>query len=160
MELGSHEGTPARLAVGTVNLPPELLVPMVSAAGFQGIYVDRFGYADDGSAVETQLRQILGVAPSFASPNDRLFFFDMRSYNEELRAEHPRSQIAALATVALRPLQTEWSTDSFHRESRDGLHFTRWTAQEQSRDRGGESVLEASRSGSLDDTRPAGGSDG
>jgi hypothetical protein len=130
---GAMKGRPRDWQSETVNLPPELLVPMVSAAGFQGIYLDRFGYADNGIAVESQLRRILGVAPSFPSPNARLLFFDMRSYNAQLRAEHPRSQIAALATVTLRPLQTEWSTDSFNRESRDGLHLTRWTAHAQAR---------------------------
>jgi phosphoglycerol transferase len=116
----------------TVNLPLSLVVPMVSAARFKGIYLDRYGYTDNGTAVDAQLRQILGAQP-FPSPNGRLEFFDMRAYNARFRSDHPRAQLAALAAVTLRPLQTVWSKDSFNTETRDGGSSTRWTADPRSR---------------------------
>jgi hypothetical protein len=129
---GAMKGRPRDWQSETMNLSPTLLVPMVSAAGFQGISVDRYGYADEGVTVETELRQTLDVAP-FASPNGRFLFFDLRPYDEELRTEQARSRLAALATVTLRPLQTKWPTDAFRGEARDGLHQRRWTAHPKSR---------------------------
>jgi phosphoglycerol transferase len=126
---GAMKGRPRDWQAETVNFPPTVLVPMVSAAGFDGIYLDRFGYADNGGAIEAQLGLILGVQP-FVSADGRLAFFDLRPYNRRLRLERSRAEIDALADVTIHPLRTAWSTDSFNKESRDGLHLSRWTSHE------------------------------
>ena len=44
------------------------------AAGYAGVEVDRFGYADNGAAVEAELRGLTSNAPR-VSPNGRLAFY-------------------------------------------------------------------------------------
>jgi phosphoglycerol transferase len=55
--------------------PPAALVEAVSAAGFAGIVIDRFGYDDKGQAIESALAAQLG-SPRATSPNNRFVFFD------------------------------------------------------------------------------------
>jgi hypothetical protein len=52
------------------------LVRDAKAAGFAGIYVDRFGYADGASKIEQQLTGEAGKPP-LVSPNGRLSFFQL-----------------------------------------------------------------------------------
>ena len=52
------------------------LVRDAKAAGFAGIYVDRFGYADGASRIEQQLTGEAGKPP-LVSPNGRLSFFQL-----------------------------------------------------------------------------------
>lgn len=129
---GAMKGRPRDWQSETVNFPPEVLVPMAAAAGFQGIYLDRFGYADGGAAVDKQVKRIADVVP-FTSADGRLAFYDLRAYARRLATEHRRSQLEALGAVTVRPVQTLWSTDSFQRAERDGLHWTRWTSHPQTR---------------------------
>jgi hypothetical protein len=129
---GAMKGRPRDWQAETVNLPATTVMPMVAAAGFQGVYLDRFGYSDDGEGIEKQLGLIIGVPP-ISSPDRRLAFFDLRSYARRLRAERSPSELAALADVTLHPVRTAWSTDSFNKETRDGLHLSRWTSRESSR---------------------------
>jgi len=57
-------------AGANLTRPTAELVPIVRAAGFAAILVDRLGYGDDGAAVEAELRQALGAEPE-RSPNNR-----------------------------------------------------------------------------------------
>ena len=45
---GAMKGRPADWAAELVGVPVADLVSRLAAAGFDGVYVDRFGYADDG----------------------------------------------------------------------------------------------------------------
>ena len=54
--------------------PPAQLVRSISNAGFAGIFIDRFGYADNGAALEAQLRSLLGSAPISDTRGRYLFF--------------------------------------------------------------------------------------
>jgi len=64
--------------------PPQTMLRTLAIAGFGGIYLDRNGYADHGTALEAQLARVLG-SPSVVSPNQRLVFFDLTAHNQELR---------------------------------------------------------------------------
>jgi hypothetical protein len=77
---------------------PEAL-PILSAVGFEGLYLDRFGYADNGAAAEAELRGLLGVEP-LASSDGRLLFFDLRGYTERLRRERTPAELEALRAGA------------------------------------------------------------
>ena len=77
-------------------------LPALSAIGFQGIEVARRGYEDGGRRVEAALRRLLGVEP-LVSPDRSRSFFDMRAYNDRLRATTPAPELAALREAALRP---------------------------------------------------------
>ena len=61
--------------------------PMVAAlvsAGFSGIYVDRFGYADEGAELESELADILSTTP-IVSSNQRFSFLSFANARGESR---------------------------------------------------------------------------
>jgi phosphoglycerol transferase len=74
-------------------------LPILSAVGFEGVYLDRFGYADNGAAAEAELRGLLGVQ-ALASSDGRLLFFDLRGYSDRLRRERPAAELEALRAGA------------------------------------------------------------
>lgn len=53
--------------------PAEMVVAL-ARAGFAGIYIDRFGYADRGALLESQLKRVLAEGP-IVSVNGRRSFF-------------------------------------------------------------------------------------
>jgi phosphoglycerol transferase len=62
---------------------PESMVQKLVFADFSGIYMDRFGYADNGAQCERDLTQVLGEGPVITSP--RLLFFSLENYKTTLR---------------------------------------------------------------------------
>ena len=54
--------------------PVDQMLLTIAATGFGGIYIDRFGYPDRASALESQLRSLLGGEP-IVSESGRLSFF-------------------------------------------------------------------------------------
>ena len=71
------------------ELPIPELVRTLSEVGFEGILVDRDGYADDGAAIVAALTAELG-ADSGARATDRQVFFDLRAAEREgLRPRGP-----------------------------------------------------------------------
>jgi hypothetical protein len=61
--------------------PLQEVLPAVAAAGFRGITIDRFGYGGPAGAasLEQELSQLTHATP-LVSPNGRLSFFDLGSY--------------------------------------------------------------------------------
>jgi phosphoglycerol transferase len=55
---------------------PAAMLEAVFAAGFDGVVIDRDGYADGAAALEAKLRGVLGVDPT-ASPDGQLSFFPL-----------------------------------------------------------------------------------
>lgn len=54
--------------------PTEAMLPRLTEAGFDGVYVDRFGYQDGGQRIESELAERLGVAPMVSADGRRAFF--------------------------------------------------------------------------------------
>jgi hypothetical protein len=117
-------GRPADWQADTAGAPPEQLAPSIAAAGFDGVYVDRFAYPDFGAALETELQLVVGSAP-LASSDQRFSFFDLRPYARQLRAETPPAELQALADATLRPVRTDWG-DGFAPRQQEGLDSSRW----------------------------------
>jgi phosphoglycerol transferase len=75
---GAMKGRPtSRWQQDLAALPPEEMIRELENAGFQGIYVDRNGYADNAAALEAELTRLLG-GPAVESPNNRLVYYDLR----------------------------------------------------------------------------------
>jgi phosphoglycerol transferase len=76
------------------------LVNGITAAGFDGLLIDRnaLGYGPLG--VEAKLTRILGEEPQI-SPDDSFSFYDLRAYRAELEATYTPEEIDALAEQAL-----------------------------------------------------------
>lgn len=92
----------------TAKPVPEM-VGTLAQAGFGGIYVDRFGYADSGAKVETDLAGVIGKPP-IVSENGRLAFFDMTEYERRMREQSPQGEWEARRQAALNPLLTVWQS--------------------------------------------------
>jgi phosphoglycerol transferase len=95
-------------------------------AGFRGLYLDRFGFADRGAQLEAQLQPLLG-APTLVSPNQRLVFFDLRPYQQQLKSKlGPAAWEHAEKTVM--PAHPSWEGGFYGSES-DGSNHWRWSSK-------------------------------
>jgi phosphoglycerol transferase len=87
---------------------PEM-VAAAALAGFDGIYVDRFGYADDGARLEGELTALTETKP-LVSNNERLSFFTLAAYREKLQKQFTAEQLAARREETLYPIMTKWGS--------------------------------------------------
>jgi hypothetical protein len=67
-----------------ISMPLPDMVKAMVCAGFSGIYLDRFGYADNGAQIERELSRAIDEGPLVAST--RLLFFSLTGYAKSLRA--------------------------------------------------------------------------
>ena len=63
--------------------PVEQMVKTLAESGFAGIYLDRFGFTDEGRGMESKLAALLGGRP-LVSHNQRLSFFSLAEYKKKL----------------------------------------------------------------------------
>jgi phosphoglycerol transferase len=73
---GAMRGRPEDWAATIVDKPAAEVVAAARHEGFVGILVDRLGYADDGAAIDAELRRALNAEP-LGSPNGRYLFFEL-----------------------------------------------------------------------------------
>jgi len=64
------------------SMPLREMVEALALEGFEGIYIDSFGYPDSGTELISNLSEILKMNP-LVSENRRLYFFDMKEYKIE-----------------------------------------------------------------------------
>jgi hypothetical protein len=122
-------------------LPLRLVLPAVTAIGFDGISIDRFGYSDGGKAIEAELSRRLRQRP-LTSPDGRLLFFDLRPFRRWLERQHTRPELSALRVAALHPATIRWN-DGFWPVEHKAQKTWRWSKR---RDVYFEVVNPASRS--------------
>jgi phosphoglycerol transferase len=123
---GGVKGRPTSDWQNGINQQPvATLVTAIAAAGFQGLWVDRFGYADGGLSIETELRRVVG-AEGFASGNGRMSFYDLRPFAERVRASGCAVGCPELVDVVLHPSRLELGQGFFPAESGSG-HVWSWT---------------------------------
>jgi hypothetical protein len=67
-------GDDPNVPISTEKVPD--MVRDLKSSGFAGIYVDRFGYPDGGTALEQQLAEATGAQP-LVSRDGRLSFFEL-----------------------------------------------------------------------------------
>jgi hypothetical protein len=84
--------------------PLPLILAGVSAAGFDGILVDRYGYADRAESLERELSRDLSVEP-LVNGSGRHSYFDLRPYAQRLRQSHSSGEIDGLKAAVLEPLR-------------------------------------------------------
>jgi phosphoglycerol transferase len=65
------------------TMPPADMLRVLVCAGFSGLYIDRFGYVDNGNEMEVKVSRLLGEGPVVA--NSRLLFFSFERYRAALR---------------------------------------------------------------------------
>ncbi|MGI8729230.1 MAG: hypothetical protein ACR2LK_04470 [Solirubrobacteraceae bacterium] len=106
--------------------PPQADVAALAAAGFEGIYIDRFGYGDRAAALEADLRRVTGAAP-LVSPNGRMSFFSLLGTQRSLSSRLDRGERRRLAQATLRPLVGSYGTGFYPPEPIPG-GTARWAA--------------------------------
>jgi phosphoglycerol transferase len=75
---GTMKGRPADLFYRSLATEPmDRQVEIARQLCFSGIYIDRRGYADNGAAMEVQLRQILGKPAALTSASKQQIFFGL-----------------------------------------------------------------------------------
>jgi len=98
------------------------------ASGFEGIYIDRFGYADRAAALERELSAITGVQP-LVSPNGRMSFFSLLGAPRSATSRLDPAQRAALRHATLRPLSATFGAGFYAAEPvAEGV--TRWARRD------------------------------
>ena len=110
------------------GLPTEGLVKTIVFGGFEGIYVDRFGYEDYGAAMEAELSKLLQTEP-LRSPNGRLLFYNLAGYRSQLRATYSESDWKAKQDLSLNPLLIDWKGGFSDYETLPGKTW-RWCSSE------------------------------
>ena len=63
--------------------PVEQMVKTLAQSDFAGIYLDRYGFSDQGSELESKLTYLLDSKP-LVSANQRLAFFSLAAYKKKL----------------------------------------------------------------------------
>jgi phosphoglycerol transferase len=87
--------------------PMDGFLQSVAFAGFQGIYLDRFGFAELGTQTEAELRRLVDPTP-LVSRDQRLVFFNLTSYAEQLRRRFTTAEWQAARERVLHPLTIAW----------------------------------------------------
>jgi phosphoglycerol transferase len=97
----------------------------ITTMGFDGIYIDRWGYADNGAAVEFEIRGATGLEP-MVSQDDRLVFFNLEPIADTLSGI-PDETRSAIAQTLTDPIQATYA-DGFQGVESDGLHSWSWAS--------------------------------
>ncbi|HEX6043947.1 MAG TPA: hypothetical protein VFZ22_05615 [Pyrinomonadaceae bacterium] len=109
-------------------LPVDQMCESLALAGFSGVYLDRNGYKDDDARIESQLRDVLQIAP-IVSENGRLVFYNLTDYDARLRQKYSDSEWQAKQELALHPVILDWKGGFYDLESSPEKNW-RWCANE------------------------------
>jgi phosphoglycerol transferase len=116
-----------QLASFASEAPAEFVEKLV-AAGFSGIYVDRYGYEDNGAALESKLSKVL-QANALTSPNGRLAFFNLSDFGSRLRQKYSDTEWEREKELSIHPLLIEWKAGFSDLETRADKTW-RWCSGE------------------------------
>ena len=117
-----REGDLWQRSISALPLPE--FVESLSFAGFNGIYVDRFGYRDKGAALEAELSKLLGTTP-LTSNSGRLAFFPLVAYHQQLRAKYTEEEWLEKQELTLNSLLVDWRNGFSGEESSPAMTW-RW----------------------------------
>lgn len=113
---------------GAAAKPAREMIETLVWTGFSGVYVDRFGYTDNGAKIENELSGVLNASP-IISPNERQVFFDLTAYQQKLKEQYQQDQWAARREAALQPVIAVWQTGFSDPETGQDKSW-RWCAAE------------------------------
>jgi phosphoglycerol transferase len=105
------------------RLAPEALLRRLALAGFSGIWLDRFGYADSGAAIEGAITTLTGAAP-IISPDGRYAFMDIQDFARGVVAAFG-DEYRAMRQRTLAPVTVRWR-EGCYTEERNADRAWRW----------------------------------
>lgn len=85
--------------------PTNEMVEGIALSGFQGLYLNRNGYNDE--KIQGEIESLLGK-PQLVSDDGKLVFFDLRSFDSQLRSKYGEL-FEAKREEALHPLLLVWA---------------------------------------------------
>lgn len=124
-DISGHQGNWQR---EIARLPPRELVSKLALAGFSGIWIDRYGYANSGPSPEAGLAEVTRSVP-LVREDGRIVFLSLLRFQRDLEGGlGPEALAAARERVLTVPLVPRWG-NGFYEEEGDGAHFWRWCTQ-------------------------------
>jgi hypothetical protein len=106
---GSLTSRPQDWQWALAEQPVGIQIRAAAASGFDGVWIDRFGYVDSARSLERQV-EALAHASALESPDRRIIFFDLRGLRRRLARAHSPARLAALRRATLYPITVEWLT--------------------------------------------------
>jgi hypothetical protein len=107
---GAQKGRPQDLTPSFVGRPLQQLLPDLAALGFEGIYIDRRGFGDQGRRIEAALTSMLDGQQPIVSQDGTLSFFDLRAYTQHYKETTPKGVLLAQRSSAVNPLRLHWGS--------------------------------------------------
>lgn len=106
---GALKGRPDDWMALTYGLSTAEVVTSATAAGFDAIWLDRHGYADEGVAITAELETLLGTAPMVMSDDGRFLVFRLDGFAERLADVTDEAQRERAAAPILHPVEATWT---------------------------------------------------
>jgi phosphoglycerol transferase len=108
-------------------LPPEGLVKALAFAGFQGVHVDRAGFADRAADLEAKLTALL-PGQRIESDDKRFLFFPLNEYVAGLRQQLSEQEWTVHCEHERNPVCLRWE-GGFYRQEGLADHDWRWCSE-------------------------------
>jgi len=105
------------------SYPTKKLIENLSILGFSGIYIDRFGYTDDGQIIEKEIEANTNTKPLISS-NQRLVYFNLNNFNKSYLSNFSSEKINQLKNQILSFPPILWKSGCYELETIGGNH--RW----------------------------------
>jgi phosphoglycerol transferase len=121
------KGRPDDWSTALAGTPTRYMLESVAAAGFQGLWIDRYGYADRAQKLESELKPLLDGQRPLVSENGRLAFYDLRGFASAFRADVGSDNVDALGRATLHPVIVTYGDGFYDSESQGGTSW-RWMA--------------------------------
>lgn len=104
---GAMKGRAADWQAAADLLPVPTQLRAAAVAGFDGVWLDRDGFLNDGKKETAQLQQLVG-APLTTDATGKLVFADLRPLRRRLMATRTPADQAAVTAALLQPLDVEY----------------------------------------------------
>ena len=111
-----------------VSKPIDEMIRALSFAGFDGIYVDSYGYTDNGKEAISSISSVLNETP-LVSDNGGLYFFDMTQYNVHLKSQLTSAEFEKEKNRILHIVTLEWRGGFYGLEA-DKENNWRWCSSQ------------------------------
>ena len=120
---GATKGRPEEWVDDLAGLPTATVLDAAAAAGFAGLYIDRFGYQDGGACARKRGARPVGAEPTRQRVGPTLVLRP-QGVRRRLEAAHSPEQLAAFRQAVLEPFGFEESGFlPLERSSANGLWF-------------------------------------
>ena len=105
--------------------PIDHLLPAAIAAGFRGVWIDTFGYADGGAGIVGEVERLTGAPASAVSSEGRHRFYDLTALSARIDARAAGDRIAAGFDL-LHPVGETWTGGFYAGAEGDGTTTWHW----------------------------------